>query len=55
MPVHTETTIEALTKTLFMLFGVPDITDSDQGIHFTSQNTQYWALEQEIQWNFHLP
>lgn len=36
-----------------ILFGVPYI-DKGQGTHFTSQNTQCWALEQDFQWNIHL-
>lgn len=38
---------------LLIIFGVPHI-DSDQGIHFSFQNTQCWALEQNIQQNIYL-
>lgn len=41
--VTAEALLRGLTKTLFIPFGVPDITD--EGIHFTSQNTQPWPLE----------
>ena len=35
-------------------FGPPDIIDSDQSTHFTSQVAQSWALKHEILWTFHL-
>lgn len=46
--------ISFLTKFIFVLFGFPDIIDSDQRAHFTSQETQQWALQHNILWNFHL-
>ena len=52
---HSSLHTQGLTRTILIPFRVPDITSSDQGIHFTSQNTQCWALGKGIQWNFHLP
>lgn len=46
--------MQGLSKALLILFRVPDITDSEQGLHFTSQNTQCWAYKQGIQQNVHL-
>lgn len=41
----------SLHQILLNLFEVLDITDSDQGTHFTSQNTQgtIWTLERGIE------
>lgn len=38
-----------------MPFKIPGITDSYKRTNFTFQNIQCWALEEGIQWNFHLP
>lgn len=48
-------TTQGLSKALLILFRVPDITDSERGIHFTAQNTQCWALEQGTQRSVHDP
>lgn len=48
-------TIQGLSKAFLILFRVPHSTDSERGIHLTSQNTQCWALEQGIQRNVHDP
>ena len=40
MSAHTNTKIKNLIETLLNPFRVPDITEGNQGMHFTSQNTQ---------------
>lgn len=35
--IHTKAKIHGLIKTFLILFRVPDVTDSDQGTHFTFQ------------------
>lgn len=39
---------QGLTKTLLILFSFLVIIDVNHGTHFTSQKTQYWALEQGV-------
>lgn len=47
--------IQGFASILFISFGISEIIDSGQGIHFPSQNRQCWALEEDIQCNFHVP
>lgn len=42
-------------ETLLAPFRVPAITDNDQGVHFISQNTQCWVLEEDILYPFYWP
>ncbi|XP_059767444.1 cancer/testis antigen family 47 member C1-like isoform X2 [Balaenoptera ricei] len=37
--------MQGFAKTLLLGFGVPGLIDGDRGMHFTSQDTQRWALE----------
>ena len=46
--------IKALTR-LMVSYGIPEVTESDQGTHFTSATVQKWAEDNNIEWWFHLP
>lgn len=46
--------IKALTK-LMATDRTPQVTESDQGTHFTSAMVQCWAEEKNIKWRFYLP
>lgn len=52
--MYTKATIQPHQDTPILPFGISEIIDSDQGAHFTSQNRQGWAPEEDIQYNFHV-
>lgn len=45
---HVRSSYKALSG-FSLLSSECDVTNSDQCLHFTSQNTQHWALEKGIQ------
>lgn len=51
---HAKTTLKALT-TWFAFYGPPQITESDQGTHFTASAVQQHVKGLDIDWTFHLP
>ena len=36
-------------------YGTPQVTESNQGTHFTGAMIPHWAEENNIEWRFHLP
>lgn len=44
-----------LQEQLLQSLGVLQVTQSDQGSHFTAKQMQQWSLQNNIAWVFHLP